>query len=529
MRALSLALSAILISTALASGQANPASGRTLVVIPFENTSPTPGLDWVSEAFPEVLREQLNSPLLYVASREDLVRAYDRQGIPVGLHPSRATLYRLAEQMDVDYAVLGSYKYDGASLTATAQLLDMREQKLLPAAIESGALPDLGAVQSALAWDLLRAIRPGFSMTKSQYLATHAPVRLDALEHFVHGETASTLDQKEQEYKEAVRLNPSYGEAWLELGKTYFAQRSHQAAIAAFSHISSVLPMAREANFYLGLAAYEHGDFARAESAFQFVAARLPLAEVYNNLGVVAGRRGRKNSVEYFQRALRNDPSDPDYHFNLGIALNQTGDTAGANREFRAALERRPNDAEARSLLDSLSPSPSSVVHASSVAKLPPQRIKLVYQEDAFRQLTTEMQGWVEQRFAQSDARSHARFHVERGKELLAYGFTAEAGDEFRHAASVNPASPAPLVGLAEVALARSDNRDARAQAEAALRMHESAEAYVVLVRLDLSENRVEAAATNLKSALRLEPGNAEAQVLQRTLAAKVTEKAQKP
>ena len=46
--------------------------------------------------------------------------------------------------------------------------------------------------------------------------------------------------------------------------------------------------VAREANFYLGLAAYAHGDFAKSESAFQFVAARLPLAEVYNNLGVVA-------------------------------------------------------------------------------------------------------------------------------------------------------------------------------------------------------------------------------------------------
>jgi hypothetical protein len=41
------------------------------------------------------------------------LRAYDRQGVPAGVHASRATLYRLAEQMDVDYVVLGSYSYDG--------------------------------------------------------------------------------------------------------------------------------------------------------------------------------------------------------------------------------------------------------------------------------------------------------------------------------------------------------------------------------------------------------------------------------
>ena len=81
-----------------------------MVVIPFENTSPTPGLEWLGESFPETFHEQLNSPVLYVASREERLRAYDRQGVPAGVHASRATLYRLAEQMDVDYAVLGSYQ-----------------------------------------------------------------------------------------------------------------------------------------------------------------------------------------------------------------------------------------------------------------------------------------------------------------------------------------------------------------------------------------------------------------------------------
>src|SRR5271166_2605308 len=134
-------------------------AGRTMVVIPFENASPTPGLEWLGESFSETFHQQLNSPVLYVASRDERLRGYDRQGIPAGVHASRPTLYRLAEQMDVDYAVLGSYSYDGTRLTASAQLLDMRAEKLLPAATESAPLSDLGTLQSALAWDLLRLIR----------------------------------------------------------------------------------------------------------------------------------------------------------------------------------------------------------------------------------------------------------------------------------------------------------------------------------------------------------------------------------
>ena len=319
--------------------------GRTMVVIPFENDSAVPGLEWLGESFPETFHEQLNSPILYVSSRDERLRAYDRQGIPASVHPSRATLYRLAEQMDVDYTVFGSYKYDGARLTAVAQLLDMRAQKLLPAVTESAPLADFGALQSALAWDLLHLIRADFSVPKDKYIASVTPVRLDALENYVRGMLAARAEGKVQRYREAVRLNPDYAQAWLELGKTYYAQRNYEVAIAALSQVqqsssdsgSTSGAVVREANFYLGLAAYDHGDFTKSESAFEFVAAHLPLAEVYNNLGVVAARRDHKKAEGYFERAIQNDPSDPDYHFNMGVALTQAGDRAGATRELHSA------------------------------------------------------------------------------------------------------------------------------------------------------------------------------------------------
>ena len=506
-------------------------AGQTMVVIPFENDSPTPGLEWLGESFPETFHEQLNSPVLYVASRGDRLRAYDRQGIPAGVHASRATLYRLAEQMDVDYVVLGSYQYDGARLTAIAQLLDMRAQKLLPEVKESGPLADLGTLQSALAWDLLRQIRTDFSVPKDRYIASAAPARLDALENYTRGILATTADEKVQRYREAVRLNPDYAQAWLELGETYYAQRAYEPAITALSQVqpSSLMSgaVAREANFYLGLAAYAHGDFAKSESAFEFVAARLPLAEVYNDLGVVAARRGQKKAVEYFEKAIENDPSDADYHFNLGVTLTQAGDRVGAARELHAALDHRPSDAEAKMLLDSMTPPTGGIVPSSANSKAPLERIKRNYEEDAFRQLTTQMGGWAEQRFARSDPRAHARFHLELGKELLVHGFTTEAEAEFHHAAAVDPSSSAPLLALAEDYDARGDASQARAQAEAALHIRESADAYLVLGRLNLRENRMEAAAQDINRALQLEPGNPAVQDLKHALAAKLAEKAQ--
>ena len=506
------------------SAQQNPATGRTLVVIPFENTSPTPGLEWLGESFPVTFRAQLDSPVLYVVTRDERLRAYDRQGVPAGVHPSRATLYRLAEQMDVDYAVLGTYSYDGSRLTATAQLLDMRAQKLFPDATESSPLSDLGNLQSALAWDLVHQIRPNFGVPKDRYIASVPPMRLDALENYVRGTVAGAIEEKIQHYREATRVNPAFAEAWLELGKAYYAQRQYEPAIAALERIPESAKGAHEANFYLGLSSYAHGDYDKADRAFEFVAARLPLAEVYNNLGVVAARRGQKRAADDFDRAIQNDPSNPDYHFNLAIALTRTADKARAARELRLALDQKPNDSEAKALLDSLS---SASATGSAPSKLPPERLNRNYEENAFRQMTTQMQSWAEERFARSDPHAHARYHVELGKEMLAHGFTAEAEAEFRHAATVDPSSPIPLAALADVYDARGDSAQARAEAEASLRVHESVDAYLILARLDLREDRTDAAAQTVNRVLELEPRNAAAQDMKRTLAAKLAEKAQ--
>jgi tetratricopeptide (TPR) repeat protein len=385
----------------------------------------------------------------------------------------------------------------------------------------------LGTLQSALAWDTLRLISTNFTVPKDRYIASVQPMRLDALENYIRGIVATTADEKIQHYREATRLNPAFTEAWLELGKAYYAQRQYEQANSALEKVPESSKVAREVNFYLGLSSYASGDFDKSERAFEFVAARLPLAEVYNNLGVVAARRGQKKAADDFERAIQNDPSDPDYHFNLAVVLSRNGDKARAARELRIALDHKPNDPEARTLLDSLMPAAPGATASTMSPSIPMERLNRNYEESAFRQMTTQMQGWAEQQFARSDPHSHARYHIELGKELLAHGFTAEAEAEFRHAATVDPSSPAPLAALADVYDARGDSTQARAEAEASLRLHESVDAYLVLARLDLRENRTDAAAETVGRALQLEPRNLAAQDLKRTLAAKLAEKAQ--
>jgi tetratricopeptide (TPR) repeat protein/TolB-like protein len=503
--------------------------GETAIVMPFENQSGAPGIEWIGESFPAVLGQRLGSPTLYVLTREDRLRAYDRAGIPAELHPSRATVYRIAEDMDVDFVVLGHYSFDGRVFTAAAQVLDMRNVRLLPEVTESGPLVDLIHVQTALGWDLLHSLRASISMTKEAFVNGAPPIRLDAFENYIRGILATSTDEKVRRLREAVRLNPAYGDAWLQLGKTYYSEQQYAQAVSALAQVPTTDGVAREANFYLGLSAYYQADFAKAEAAFNFVAARLPLTEVYNNLGVVSSRRGKKIATDYFQKAVQQDPNDADYHFNLAVALYRSGDIAGATRELKQCLALRPNDAEARSLSDSVAGSAklASGVASAAPARVPLERIKRNYDESSFRQLFVEVQAAAEQRLAKADSATRTNFYVGRGQELLAQGFVAEAEKEFRTALTLTPENAQAHSGLASVLEAQNDFAGARSEAEAALQLKPMAEPLLVLARLDLRDNKAEAAAQNVDRALQLEPNNASALALKRAVAAKLAEKAQ--
>ncbi len=511
--------------------QREPFPAKTLLVLPFQNTSKVPGLDWIGESFPEVVGPRLSG--VFVIDRQDRLNAFDRMGLPPNLRPSRATIYEIAQEMDLDYVVLGSYSYDGKNFSARAQLLDMHRLHLSTPVIASGSLPSLIDIETLLAWDLMRIIAPNLASSRDEFLRAQPAVRLDAFENYMRGLIASSRQDKIARFREAVRLNPAYMQAIFQLGKTYYVGRDYAAAASWLERIPKNDQVAREANFYLGISTYYLGQYDKAQRAFEFVAARLPLTEVYNNLGVVAGRRGANSALEYFQKAVEADPRDPDYRFNLAIALARSGDSTSAVRQLREALALRSSDSEAKSLLDALNRPPVMTGTVTTPAalkpaevRLPLERIKRNYDEASFRQLAFELENLGEMKLAGKPPREHAEFHVERGRELLNQGFVGEAEKHFREAVTLDVTNAAAHVGMSEVLVSDNDLTKAREEARTALNYRASAEAYLVLARIDLKEDNPEAGRQDVERALLLEPTNAAAVAMKRDIASRLAQKA---
>ena len=485
------------------------------MVMPFENTSKAPGIDWIGEAFAELLGQRLNAAQLFSISRADRVYALERLGLPGNMHPSRATLVRVAEEMDVDYLVLGSYDFDGHAFTARTQLMEVRRLRLQPETVESGALTQLTELMNAQAWNLVRMLDPLFASSKNEYVAQSSPVRLDALENYIRGVISTTRNEKIKYYLKAVRLNPLYTQALLQLGKTYYDARDYEQAMAWLSKVAKNEVLASEASFYFGLSAYYLGRFDKAEEAFTETATHMPLIEVYNNIGVAAARRGKANAIDRFRHAVEADSRDADYRFNLAIALYRSGNNQEAARQLKEAFLAHPEDAEAKALFDQVN---SGAPFPTAGQRLPLERIKQNYDETSYRELLLALQTVNEERYAGMSRTDHANGHIKRGNEMLEQGLAPQAEADFREAILLAPGLAAAHSGLAHALEAQEQVTEARTEAQAANRIQPLVAAFLVLARIDLKQNKTDAALESVERALRIEPANATAADLKRAI-----------
>jgi tetratricopeptide (TPR) repeat protein len=493
-----------------------------LLVLPFENHTWQPNLDWIGEATADILNRRLDSAGFLTFSRGDRLYALDRLGLPQSFQPSHATTIRIAQNLDADSVILGFYTITGDRLTASAQLLDVKALKLSPPVQQEGDLKDLLDILNSLAWRIARQFDPSYSVAEQTFLAADAPLRVDAFENYIRGIIAEAPADRIAHLKEAVRLNPTFTPAWFALGMAYFANQDYDMAATTLGRLSKDDPKALEADFYRGLAFFYTANYLKAEDAFAFVSIRLPLPEVVNNQAVAASRRGH-DGAPLFQQAVVADPKDPDYHFNLAVALRRRNDIQGAIREIDQELKLRPQDTEAQAFANVLR-DPGSVKENPDRGKavpddaLPLERIKRSYNETGFRQAAFEMEQVAAMRLDLLPPPERAAAFVREGDRFMNGGLTLEAERQFQSALQANPSSALAHAGLAQVREHSGDVDAARQEAQKSLALSPNVPAHLVLARLDLSTNQLGTAASEVSQALKLEPANVSARGMKQAL-----------
>jgi Tfp pilus assembly protein PilF/TolB-like protein len=538
---LSASFACLLLAGSASAQTAAAPGGRVVLVLPFDNRSGDASLNWIGDSFPETLNKRLESAGFLTISQDDRTYAYDHLGLPADFQPSRATAIRIAQQLDANFIIIGSYtiqapaggakaaaKPDAADkpdadttaaqsntvfgnsrISIQARVLSLDNLTLTSPVEDSAELARLFDAENAIAWKSAKALDPHFNVAEPTFLAASGAVPLPAFEDYIRGTNSANAAERLKRLKAAVALAPNFATAALALGKEQFAERDYAAAAVTLAKVPHGDRLALEANFYLGLARFNTANYSAAADAFAFVATKLPLTEVINNQAVAQSRQN-KDSVALFQRAATADPSDEDYHYNLAVAYYRRGDTQSATAETAAALKLKPTDNDAVALKKQLASVPAGAKMATdaNATFTAAERIRKSYSETGFRQAAFLMDQMRSARLATLAPSQRAAEYTQQGRDYLAAGLLPEAEGQFQEAIAADPNAYEAHVGLAQIGDATGDATQARNQATTANRLHSSAAAWMVLARLDLAANQALTCAEDVARALQLEPNN---------------------
>lgn len=326
--------------------------------MPFENLSGRAEYNWVGESFAAALSDLLDKPGLVGIRPDERNVAYKQEGLPPTAILTRATMIKIAERAGANLVIMGTYRIAGegreSTIAITARVIDIREGRLVGKEYNRGGpLIDLQKLQGDLAYEILYQHNPALPYSRDQIVidATLAPI--GAYENFIKGTLTRDREARvgflERAIKEyAEKTKGQYIPAIFELGRVHLEAGEYKEAAEELATVTDKDPRYDEARFYVGVAQDALGQNEKALETNQTLASRLPLYEVYNNIGALAIKLKRHPvAISHLKPAVDAAPRDTDTQFNLGYAYFLAKDYANAAATLKNETRQRSSDGEA--------------------------------------------------------------------------------------------------------------------------------------------------------------------------------------
>ncbi len=516
------------------------------LVFPFENAGAPPRLDWIGEGLEELTIQRLSHAGLQVYSHSGRVNEMDRYGFPDTGKLSRASMLHVAQEMDADYAVFGSFAADGKTLTVNARLMRINPAALLPVIAERGPLDSLMELHTRITWHLLTATDHNYPLSMLEFSKTQRPLSLAAFEQYVRGLLASDDDVRLRDLKEAARLEPEWSDPAFAIGQVYFARNDCNSALPWFARVPATNARNVEAVFSIGVCRLGLGQADQAEQVFASLQERLKqslvsggdLPEILNNLGLARAQQGNLAAAQTaVGRARDLDPDEDDYPFNLGLLALRQNELSIAATHFREALRREPDNPEdfaflIYSLQKAGKNAEAEQERGTAVAALGEKRLPaikldakgenlLTYQRVTRELDTTTLPLELENpslhpsvAMDTSASKITPAAHLRLGRQQLIAGHLDAAEQEFRAVIAADPKNASAHRELADIYRRQGKLDDAVKELQLCLAVRDSAIERTMLARIYLEQKKPDLARSEVEKAVKLAPNYAGAKEL---------------
>ncbi|MBK9065217.1 MAG: protein kinase [Acidobacteria bacterium] len=327
------------------------ASIESVAVLPFENASNDPAIEYLSNGISESLISTLSRlPGLRVISRKS---AFAFKGMK--LDPKE-----IGKKLGVDALLLGTLEQRGSDLAITAELVSVRDDTQLWGEKYSRRADDVLRVEGEIAATIARTLRRQLSGEEKAKLARGRTEDPEAYRLYLKGRDYLLGNQQEMDksvdyFKQAVARAPDYALAYAGLAEAHTRQaylsgsgRAEPAgkARAALSRALELDPDLAEAHAVLGLVSFFfEWDWAGAEAEFRRALELNPgSGTVQGQYGWYLTAMGRLDEgLAHLRKAAELDPLSVGPIHDIAINYMVRGDLEQAATNFRRAIDIDPN------------------------------------------------------------------------------------------------------------------------------------------------------------------------------------------
>jgi TolB-like protein/DNA-binding winged helix-turn-helix (wHTH) protein/Flp pilus assembly protein TadD len=259
---------------------------RTIVVLPLQNLSGDAAQDYFADGMTEALTTDLaRMESLQVISRTSAIQ----------YKTAKKSLPTIAHELNADAVVEGSVQRSGTRVRVTAQLVRASDDRHLWANTYERDFRDVLSLQDEVASDIAKQVESRLGGPQPAPAPKVQPVNAEAYENYLRANyyfDNFDLQKSIDYYRQAIKLDPNYAPAYAHMAEAY--------SFLAF-------------------------------------------------FGAVSPSEGWGKTKEAASLAVQKDEHLPEGHGALALAkLHYDWDFAGAEQEFKRALELNPSDADVR-------------------------------------------------------------------------------------------------------------------------------------------------------------------------------------
>jgi len=195
----------------------------TVAVMPFQNATNDPSLDWLSMGIPETITDDLLTMGRFVLiERIQLWRVMEEQALQLTGAIDNATAMEIGKLLGANLLVVGAFQKQGDTVRLTARFVEAQTGGVLQSTKITGPIDNIFDLQDRIVDDLAAGLNLDVPRTKSIPLRGKPTKSLEAFQHF--GRAALLQARKDYqgavgELQKAIAADPGFS-----LARDYFME-----------------------------------------------------------------------------------------------------------------------------------------------------------------------------------------------------------------------------------------------------------------------------------------------------------------